>query len=81
MIPPASDERMLGRRQDPSQITSNTFTMEWPPKSGRQMEFPEADRADFFDLERARKKVNPGQVPLLDELEELVFSRGQDERQ
>ena len=66
---------------DPSQIASNTFTMEWPPKSGRQMEFPEVDRADFFDLETARKKVNPGQVPLLDELEKLVFSRGQDGRQ
>ena len=66
---------------DPSQITSNTFTMEWPPNSGRQMEFPEVDRADFFDLETARQKVNPGQVPLLDELEKLVSSEGQDERQ
>jgi len=66
---------------DPSQIASNTFTMEWPPKSGRQMEFPEVDRADFFDLETAKRKVNPGQVPLLAELETLVLSRGQENLQ
>ena len=42
---------------DPAAITSNTFTMEWPPKSGRQMEFPEINRAEFFDLDTARKKI------------------------
>ena len=57
---------------DPSQTTSNTFTMEWPPKSGRQMEFPEVDRAEFFDLETAKRKVNSGQVGLLEELEGLL---------
>jgi predicted NUDIX family NTP pyrophosphohydrolase len=53
---------------DPSAIRSNTFCIEWPPKSGRQTEFPEVDRAAFFDLPTARQKINSGQVPLLEEL-------------
>jgi predicted NUDIX family NTP pyrophosphohydrolase len=57
---------------DPSSITSNTFTMEWPPKSGRQVEFPEVDRAEFFDLDTARKKIKWGQERLIDELEQLL---------
>jgi len=57
---------------DPAVIKSNTFTMEWPPKSGRQMEFPEIDRADFFDLVMARKKIKTGQEALIDELERIV---------
>ena len=66
---------------DPATIKSNTFTMEWPPRSGRQMRFPEIDRAEFFDLETAKKKINSGQVPLLEELETLAFSRGQNDAQ
>ena len=54
---------------DPTAIKSNRFTMEWPPKSGQQMEFPEMDRAEFFDLETARTKIKAGQERLLDELE------------
>jgi predicted NUDIX family NTP pyrophosphohydrolase len=57
---------------DPAEITSNTFTMEWPPKSGRQQEFPEIDRAEFFDLDTARRKLVPGQVGLLEQLQQLV---------
>ena len=53
---------------DPNCLFSNTFRMEWPPKSGREMEFPEMDKADFFSLEAAKRKINPAQVPLLDEL-------------
>jgi predicted NUDIX family NTP pyrophosphohydrolase len=53
---------------DPASIRSNTFTMQWPPNSGRQAEFPEIDRAEFFELETAREKINRGQIPLLDEL-------------
>lgn len=53
---------------DPTAIRSNTFTMEWPPKSGRQVEFPEVDRAEFFELDVAKKKINPAQPMLLDEL-------------
>ena len=47
---------------DPAAIQSNTFTMEWPPKSGQQMQFPEVDRADFFDMGTATQKINPAQV-------------------
>jgi predicted NUDIX family NTP pyrophosphohydrolase len=42
--------------------------MEWPPRSGRQQEFPEVDRAGWFDLDTAREKILDGQRALLDEL-------------
>ena len=54
---------------DPATLKSNTFTMEWPPHSGRQQEFPEIDRAEFFDLAMARRKIKAGQESLIDELE------------
>ena len=54
---------------DPSRLRSNTFTMEWPPRSGRQRAFPEIDRAAWFPLDVARHKVVRGQQGLLDELE------------
>ena len=57
---------------DPSTIRSNTFTMEWPPRSGRQRAFPEIDRAAWFSLEEARVKILKSQAPLLDELETLA---------
>src|SRR6266536_281316 len=44
---------------EPSQIKSNTFMMEWPPRSGKQAEFPEVDRASFFNFEEAKTKINP----------------------
>jgi predicted NUDIX family NTP pyrophosphohydrolase len=50
---------------DADAISSNTFTMEWPPRSGRTREFPEVDRAGWFDLEQAREKLNPAQAELL----------------
>jgi predicted NUDIX family NTP pyrophosphohydrolase len=50
---------------DADAITSNTFAMEWPPRSGRQREFPEVDRAGWFDLETAAEKLNPAQAELL----------------
>ena len=53
---------------DPAAIRSNMFSMEWPPKSGRQQEFPEIDRAAWFTIEQARAKILPAQVRLLDEL-------------
>lgn len=53
-------------------IVSNSFEMEWPPKSGRKQAFPEVDRAAWFTLEEARRRINPGQVPLLDELARLL---------
>jgi predicted NUDIX family NTP pyrophosphohydrolase len=57
---------------DPTAITCNTFTMEWPPKSGQQMAFPEIDRADFFDLAAAMRKIKGGQEALIEELAELL---------
>ena len=56
---------------DPGSIRCNTVTIEWPPRSGRQLEFPEVDRAAFFGLEEARRRINAGQVPLLDEFERI----------
>ena len=47
---------------------SNTFTIEWPPRSGRRQEFPEIDRAAFFNLAKAKEKINPAQLKLLEEL-------------
>ncbi len=53
---------------DPATLASNTFTMEWPPRSGTQQEFPEVDRAEWFDLETAREKILPAQAEFLDRL-------------
>jgi len=60
---------------DPATVRSNTFVMEWPPRSGRQQEFPEIDRAEWFGLGSARSKVVKGQVPLLDALEQKLSLR------
>lgn len=53
---------------DVSDITSNTFEIEWPPRSGRMQSFPEIDRAGWFDLSTARGKLVQGQVAFLDVL-------------
>lgn len=53
---------------DPAVLRGNTFTMEWPPRSGVEREFPEVDRAEWFGLEQAREKINPAQAELLDRL-------------
>lgn len=57
---------------DPADLSSNTFELEWPPKSGRRQSFPEIDRAAWFSLEEARHKVNPAQRPLLERLLERL---------
>jgi predicted NUDIX family NTP pyrophosphohydrolase len=57
---------------DPSQFKSNTFSIEWPPKSGRRQEFPEIDRAEFFDPASAKRKINPAQAGFLEQLEMLL---------
>lgn len=59
---------------DPATLASNTFSMEWPPRSGAQEEFPEVDRAGWFGLEAAREKVLPAQAELLDRLLERLES-------
>jgi predicted NUDIX family NTP pyrophosphohydrolase len=55
---------------DPAGVRSNSFTMEWPPRSGRQQEFPEIDRAEWFALDEARAKLVAAQAELLDRLVE-----------
>jgi len=59
---------------DVSTVVSNVVDFEWPPRSGRVIEIPEVDRAEWFGLGVAREKINAGQVPLLDRLEELLGS-------
>lgn len=59
---------------DVSEVRSNSFEMEWPPRSGRTQEFPEVDRAGWFGLETARNKILRGQLGFLDRLEELLAS-------
>ena len=54
---------------DASAVRSNTFEMEWPPRSGRRLEFPEVDRAEWFTIAQAREKLNPAQAELLDRLQ------------
>ena len=57
---------------DPETINSNTFELEWPPRSGRSQEFPEVDRAGWFGLDAARAKLNPAQAAFVDRLEALL---------
>lgn len=59
---------------DPAALDSNTFEMEWPPRSGKQQEFPEVDRAGWFGHEAAREKILPAQAELLDRLLERLDS-------
>ncbi|TCL71097.1 NUDIX domain-containing protein [Rhizobium sp. BK251] len=56
---------------DASAIKSNMFEMEWPPHSGKLQPFPEVDRAGWFSLADARRKIIAGQAPFLDRLEQL----------
>ena len=53
---------------DADAIVSNTFEIEWPPRSGRRATFPEVDRAQWFTLEEARARINPAQRVFLDRL-------------
>ena len=57
---------------DASTIKSNTFTMEWPPRSGKQAEFPEVDRAEWFSTNKAKKKLLKGHIGLIEELCEIL---------
>ena len=59
---------------DADKIRSNLCQVEWPPRSGKMIDVPEADRAAWFDLATARKKILKGQVPFLDELEKILAS-------
>ena len=62
----------IERAFDVSNLKSNTFSLEWPPRSGRHREFPEVDRACWFPLEEARRRILKGQEPFLSELEQKL---------
>ena len=64
---------------DAAGAVSNTFTLEWPPRSGRVQEFPEIDRAAWATVDEAREKLVEGQVPLLDRLLGLLGAQRSDE--
>ena len=51
---------------------SNTFSIEWPPRSGRSQSFAEIDRAEMFEMQQAQEKINPAQRPFLDRLSEAL---------
>jgi predicted NUDIX family NTP pyrophosphohydrolase len=61
---------------DAQSIKSNTFSLEWPPRSGKRMEFPEVDRAGWFTFEIAREKILKGQLAFLEELVRKLKSAG-----
>jgi predicted NUDIX family NTP pyrophosphohydrolase len=60
---------------DPEAIVSNTFELEWPPRSGRRIEVPEVDRAEWFALDEARRRINQAQAELLDRLASAAVAR------
>ena len=62
----------LAGELDPATVASNSFSMEWPPRSGRRQEFPEVDRAEWFGLEAAREKLIAAQVAFLDRLAQAL---------
>jgi predicted NUDIX family NTP pyrophosphohydrolase len=62
---------------DPAAIRSNTFTMEWPPRSGRQQEFPEVDRGGWFAVDFAKEKILEGQRGLLEQVELVLQEEGE----
>lgn len=57
---------------DTAHVSSNTFAMQWPPRSGRMQEFPEVDRAEWFGVSEARERINPAQAAFLDRLAEAL---------
>jgi predicted NUDIX family NTP pyrophosphohydrolase len=61
----------------PSAVRSDMFSMEWPPKSGRQQEFPEVDRADWFTVNEAKKRIVKGQIGFIDRVVALTAANAQ----
>lgn len=60
---------------DPAALKSNTFTIEWPPRSGKQREFPEIDRADFFTVDAAHAKIHPAELEFVERLDSFLSGR------
>jgi len=65
---------------DPDALASNTFELEWPPKSGRKATFPEIDRVGWFRIDEARKKLHKGQERFLNALETVLSEKSADRR-
>jgi predicted NUDIX family NTP pyrophosphohydrolase len=61
---------------DAAAIVSNTCMVQWPPRSGREIEIPEVDRAEWFDMASAREKINPAQAALIERLERALAQGG-----
>lgn len=57
---------------DESKLVSNQFSLEWPPKSGKEVLFPEIDKGGWFKLEEVREKILPAQFPLIDQLQLII---------
>ena len=57
---------------NPESVRSNRFSLEWPPKSGKLVEFPEIDRAAWYTIEEAKEKIFEGQIPFLDEFRAIL---------
>jgi predicted NUDIX family NTP pyrophosphohydrolase len=68
-----------GDLKDDFKLASNSFEMEWPSRSGKRQQFPEVDRASFFPIETARRKINAAQIALLDRLINALASRASGE--
>jgi predicted NUDIX family NTP pyrophosphohydrolase len=64
----------------PTTLRSNTFSMEWPPRSGTMRDFPEVDRAEWFSLDAAEKRILPSQLPLLADLERKLRATSEHQR-
>ena len=65
----------LEKDVNPAELTSNRIMVEWPPKSGKMMEIPEVDKGEWFSIEKAKKKINPGQLALIEELITILTSK------
>lgn len=68
-----------GDLEDDFKPASNTFELEWPPRSGKVQRFPEVDRAGFFPMKEARRKINDAQIVFIDRLIERLDARGAEE--
>jgi len=64
----------LEQDTDVDDIVSNTFELEWPPRSGKMIEIPEVDRAGWFSMNEAKLKIIPGQIPIIENLERILLS-------
>jgi predicted NUDIX family NTP pyrophosphohydrolase len=62
----------INKNIDASNIKSNTFPLEWPPRSGKTINVPEVDKAEWFETQLAKEKINPAQVSFIDQLVNII---------